>query len=253
MRIDWWTLAFQTVNVLVLIWILGRFFFRPVADIVAKRQEEANRILSDAAATREGASNVRAEADKARAEIGAQRDHLIAEARKLAQVEKENLLAQSSQEIAKRRSEAEAAIARDRTAAEQAIVARASDLSVEIAQRLLARLPSRTILSAFLDGLCQELRALSPEAKERIQSSAAADHAVEIVTAAPLSKEERERVREALVQALGSDLPLEFRDDAGVFAGIELRGRNTIVRNSWRADLERIRGELSGDEQARKS
>ena len=42
MHIDWWTLAFQTVNVLVLIWILGRFFFRPVADIVAKRQAQAD-------------------------------------------------------------------------------------------------------------------------------------------------------------------------------------------------------------------
>ena len=50
MRIDWWTLALQTVNVLVLIWILGRFFFRPVMDIVVKRQQEANKLLADAAA-----------------------------------------------------------------------------------------------------------------------------------------------------------------------------------------------------------
>ena len=48
MHIDWWTLAFQTVNVLVLIWILARFFFRPVVDIVAKRQEEANKVLAEA-------------------------------------------------------------------------------------------------------------------------------------------------------------------------------------------------------------
>ena len=32
MHIDWWTLALQTVNVLVLIWLLARFFFRPVMD-----------------------------------------------------------------------------------------------------------------------------------------------------------------------------------------------------------------------------
>ena len=168
MHIDWWTLAFQTVNVLVLIWILARFFFRPVADIVAKRQEEANKLLADAAAARQEAADARADADKARAEIGAERDRLIAEARKSAQTEKANLLAQSSQEIAKLRSEAEAAIARDRIAAEQAIIARASELSVEIAQRLLGRLPSETALSAFLDGLCQEVRALPSEAKREL-------------------------------------------------------------------------------------
>ena len=94
MHIDWWTLAFQTVNVLVLIWILGRFFFRPVADIVVKRQEEANKLLADAAAARQQAADARADADKMRAEIGAERDRLIAEAQKSAQTEKANLLAQ---------------------------------------------------------------------------------------------------------------------------------------------------------------
>jgi F-type H+-transporting ATPase subunit b len=38
MHIDWWTLALQTVNALVLIWILTRFFFHPVMNIIAKRQ-----------------------------------------------------------------------------------------------------------------------------------------------------------------------------------------------------------------------
>ena len=84
MHIDWWTLAFQTVNVLVLIWILSRFFFRPVANIVVKRQEEANKLLAAAAAARQQAADARADVDKVRAEIGATRDQLIAEAHKSA-------------------------------------------------------------------------------------------------------------------------------------------------------------------------
>ena len=69
MHIDWWTLALQTVNVLVLIWILARFFFRPVVNIVAKRQEEASKLLADAAAARQQAADARAEAEQARAEV----------------------------------------------------------------------------------------------------------------------------------------------------------------------------------------
>jgi F-type H+-transporting ATPase subunit b len=120
MHIDWWTLAFQTVNVLVLIWILARFFFRPVADVVAKRQAQANKILAEALAAREQAIDARADADKVRAEISAERDGLIAETLKSAQVEKANLLAQSLDEIAKLHGAAEAAIARERNAAKQA-------------------------------------------------------------------------------------------------------------------------------------
>ena len=115
MRIDWWTLALQTVNALVLIWILARFFFRPVANIIAKRQEEANKLLADAAATRQQAADTRAAADQVRAQVNAERDRLIAEAQASGRKEKENLLAQALQEIAKLRSEAETAIARDQS------------------------------------------------------------------------------------------------------------------------------------------
>lgn len=253
MHIDWWTLAFQTVNVLVLIWILGRFFFRPVADIVIKRQEGANKLLADASAAQKQAADARADADKVRAEIRAERDRLIAEAHKSAQAEKETLLATSSQEIAKLRSEAKAAIAQDRIAAEQAIIARAGELSVEIAQRLLGRLPSEIALSAFLDGLCQAVRALPSEERESFAAATAADHAIEVVTATPLSKEETGHVRDALKAAFGSELSFEFLADATLIAGIELHSPHTIVRNSWRADLDRIREELDRDQHPRDS
>ena len=246
MHIDWWTLAFQTVNVLVLIWILARFFFRPLGDIVAKRQAQANKVLAEALAARQQADDSRADADKTRAEIDAERDRLIAEALKSAQLEKASLLAQSSDEIATLRGAAEAAIVRDQSAAKQAIVARASELSVEIAQRLLARLPPSAALSAFLDGLCRELQALSSDAKASL-ASAAADHASDVVTAAPLSKDEMEHVLDTLNAALGLELSFRFRVDPALIAGVELRSPNTIVRNSWRADLDRIRKELDGD------
>ena len=49
MQIDWWTLALQTVNALVLVWLLARFLFRPVAKIVAERQKAAAALMADAA------------------------------------------------------------------------------------------------------------------------------------------------------------------------------------------------------------
>ena len=44
MHIDWSTLALQTINVLILVWILARFLFRPVREIIAKRQAKADAI-----------------------------------------------------------------------------------------------------------------------------------------------------------------------------------------------------------------
>jgi F-type H+-transporting ATPase subunit b len=247
MHFDWWTLALQTVNVLVLIWLLGRFFFRPVMNIVAKRQEEASKLLSDAVAARQEAAAIRSDAETVRAEIAAERGRLIGEARQAAATEKAKLLGQSSQEISKFRSEAQAAIARDRATAGKAVVAHARELSVEIAQRLLARLPPSIAFAGFLDGLCREVQALSSEAKARL-AAATADHSIEVVTAALLSAEEAGRVRDALNRVFGSETAFEFRVDPALIVGIEVHSRNMIVRNNWRADLDRIGEELGRDE-----
>ena len=253
MRIDWWTLALQTVNVLILIWILARFFFRPIANIVAERRKEANTLMADASAALLRAAHAGAEAEQARAEIGAERERLIAEARASAQAEKANLLAQASQETAKLREDAKSAIARDRMAAEQAILARASELAVDIARRLLERLPPKVVQSAFLDGICQELRALSAEDREDFASVSATDHAIVVITAQALCAEETGSVRDALRAALGAEVPFEFRADPALIAGLEIHGRNAIMRNHWREDLDQIRQELGRDQHSARS
>lgn len=252
MRIDWWTLALQTVNVLILIWLLARFFFRPIMAIIAKRQDEANKLLTDAAQARQAAVAQRTDADAARATVANNRDGLIAAARKAAQIEKENLLAQTSEEIAKLRGEVQATLARDRAAAEEAIIDRASELSLDIAQRLLGHFPQQDILYAFVDEICREVSAMPPEVRQNL-AAAATGRPIEVLTAAPLSDAQTEHVRSVLKKAFGLDPPFAFRSDPAVVAGIELKGQNAIIRNSWRADLERIRQELNRDQHARQS
>jgi F-type H+-transporting ATPase subunit b len=249
MHIDWWTLALQTVNVLILIWILARFFFRPIADIVAKRQQETKKLFDEAEVARKQAADTRAQAEKARAEIAGERDRLLAEAQKAAQADKAKLEQEAAQDAAKLRRESEAAIARDRAAAEKQIVDHASTLSVDIAHRLLERVPPNLALDAFLTVLCDEIGKLPAEERDAF-TTATTDRPIEVVTQGPLSDEEAGHVRDALKQAFGAELPFTFRGDPDVLAGIELHGHNVVLHNSWRADLERIREELSRERHA---
>jgi F-type H+-transporting ATPase subunit b len=217
-------------------------------DIVAKRQEEADRILSGAAAERRAAGDARAEAEGARAELDAKKDLLISEAHKAAKAEEESLRARLSQEVAKLRAEAQVAIARDREAAQLAVLAHAEELALDIARRLVARLPPGPSLSVFVDGACGEIRGLPSVAKASF-TSAVSDHPLEVVTAGALSEEEAAQLRHAVTQALGVEAPIVCRSDPALIAGIEIYGRGAIIRNNWRADLERIGEQLRrGDE-----
>jgi F-type H+-transporting ATPase subunit b len=243
MHIDWWTLALQTINVLILIWILGRFFFRPVADLLTKRRAEADRLIADADAARKQGEDLRAEAERQRADIDAQRDRLIAEARKAADAEKASLLAAFSGELEQHRKDAAIAIERERVAMERAVLDRASELSVDIARRLLERLPAGAGFSAFLDGLGAELGKLPPDARNSL-AAADREHPLQVVTGGALDDKQTARLRDVLHAALGGETPMELSCDPALIAGFEIRGRNVIVRNNWRSDLAQVRKEL---------
>lgn len=243
MHIDWWTLALQTVNVLILIWILGRFFFRPIADLVAKRREEATKLLADADAARKEADDLRAEAATLRAGIDAQRNRLLADARKAAEAEKASSLAQLSSELEQHRNDAATAIERERIAMQRAVLDRANELSIQIARRLLERLPRDAAFLAFLDGLSDELGKLPAESRQSLAASAP-DHPLEVVSAMTPDDKQSARLREAIHAALGSEPPMQLSCDPDLIAGFEIRGRNVIVRNNWQADLKTIRKEL---------
>jgi F-type H+-transporting ATPase subunit b len=251
MHVDWWTLALQTVNVLVLVWILGRFFIRPVTAIVAKRQDEANKLLADAEAARREAEAIRATSDKARAETDARRLGLLDEAQEEAKVEKARLVEEASREATKMRATAAATVATDRAKAEAELLRHAGELSLEIARRLLDRLPPEAALAAFTDGLCREIQTLPTESRAGLKPAAPGEPLV-VWTAFDLPDAQKQFVRARLAEALGFEPAMAFRYDEALMAGLELRGRTTIVRNNWRSDLDRIREELAGEGSTRK-
>jgi F-type H+-transporting ATPase subunit b len=244
MRIDWWTLALQTANVLILIWLLAKFLFRPVAEIVARRQDQANKLLADAAEACRQVTDERSSLERAHADMGAVRDKVMAGAHTEAEIERAALLARTNEEMTKLRSEARAAILRDRLAMEKTLIDHARSLSVDIARRVLTRVGPAVEVDVFLAGLCEQIRALSPHERAAFAPLDQAD-SVEVVTAAPLDSDAAEHVRRAVTEAFGSKLALMFRSEPAVIAGIELYSRHTVIRNSWRNDLERIQGELN--------
>ena len=67
MTVDWWTLGIQAVNVIVLIWLLARFFWRPVAAMIEQRRVMAQQILTDAETKRSQATELLRRIERTRA------------------------------------------------------------------------------------------------------------------------------------------------------------------------------------------
>lgn len=236
MKIDWWTLGLQAVNVVVLVWLLSRFLFKPVAAIIAERQATAARMLSDAQAVREAAQRDRDAAAAEAARIAAAREQALREAGAAAETEKARLLAQAQIEAARMREQGQAEMAGARASEARAMQDRAATLAVDIATRLLARLPDSARVDGFIPGLAAALAALPEGTRATVANSAP----LRLVAARALAPAELDHLQAAIDQSLGRTVALDVVVDPSLLAGLELDGDGAVVHNSLRADLAHL-------------
>ena len=245
MRFDWSTLALQTANLLVLLWLLRRFLFRPVVEIIGRRRAAAEKLLADADAARAGAAEEAEAARRDRAAIAAERARAVADAHDAAQAERAGVLAQAEDDATKARAAALADLAQQRHAMGEALQADARRLAVDLAARLLGRVAGPAMDLAFLPSAQARLAALTPEEKAAL---APPGEVLTVVTAAPLDAAAEAVWTGALHRALPAAPQLAFATDPALIGGAELRGPHARLRNSWRADLDRIATELDRDD-----
>lgn len=246
MQFDWWTFAFQLVNVAVLAWLLGRFLFQPVARIIAERKAEGARVLEEAEAAKHAAREAQDAAAAERDQVAAQRVDLLAKAQQDAEAHKTAMLekakAEAAEIVARARTEAE------RTTREEGErqLRRASELAIAVARRLLADLPSDARITGYPERLADAVKALGAEERAAILADGGDLH---LVAPRELRAEERTTIEATIGPLVGHDGPLPVEVDERLVAGLELRSRHGAIHNSLGADLERVAAALTSDEQ----
>jgi len=241
MHIDWWTLGLQTVNALVLIWLLARFLFRPIAKMVAQRQQAAAALMADAVQAKAAALAEQSHAADETARIAQQRGDMLAAASAEAEILKASLESAAHADAERLRAAAKTDIARAQQAAAAADADRASRLAVDIAAKLLDRLPQQTRIMGFIDGLADELAKLPDSTRAELGRDGVAGR---LIAPRALKDDELAACQAALAHVLGRDLPLRVGVDPTLLAGLELETPHAIVRNSFRADLAYLQTEL---------
>jgi len=241
MQIDWWTLGLQTVNALVLIWLLAHFLFRPVVDAIAGRQKAARQLLADAQAAKAEAQSEREKAAAETAQLAEHRGEALKAAEAEAAAAKAALLTEAQADADKLRTAAKAEIAAARHSEELAAEDRAGRLAVDIATKLLDRLPQEARVAAFIDGIATGLAKLPEGTRASIGADGTSVH---LTVARAVTPEEVEACRKAIAGVLGHPVLVEVRVEPELIAGLELEAPHAIVRNSFRADLVRLKSEL---------
>lgn len=244
MKIDWWTVGLQAINVLILVGLLYRFFWHPVAAVIEKRRKQAHAMLDEAKTKRDEAQAAMLEIDKTRAGFAKERDGILAAARADAEKAKATAAVSAKADAEALRSKVQVEIAKNAASSKKARANEAVALALEIASRLAARLDGPAVETVFLAWLVEGIKNMSPEARHAVGGK---DVALSLMSATPLKSPQRAKISKAIAMAFGAKPKITFVVDPTLIAGFEIHSPHFILSNSWKADLATIGKDLRNE------
>ncbi len=96
-NISFWNILWTVVNLLILFVAFRIFFFKPIAKVMAKRQEEANEIYDKASVKENEASQLAKEYEQKLVSVEDEKKQIIADARKSADSQYQKIVEDAKQ------------------------------------------------------------------------------------------------------------------------------------------------------------
>jgi F-type H+-transporting ATPase subunit b len=223
MLIDWFTVGAQTLNFLILVWLMKRFLYQPILRAVDEREKRIAAELADADAKRAEAQQIRAEFQQKNEVFDQQRAAMLTLATDDANAERLRLLdtarleadALQVRQLEAQRNEAYQLNQSIGRCTQQAVFA--------IARKALADLAELSLEQSFCNVFMRRLAEMDVKSRQGFSDAfkTAAESALVRCTF-DLSAEQQTMIQNALNVSFSAEIPLQFVTAPQLIGGIEL-------------------------------
>ncbi|SHE57850.1 F-type H+-transporting ATPase subunit b [Microbulbifer donghaiensis] len=240
MELSWSTFLLEIINFLVLVWILKRFFYRPVQSVIARRQQGIEQRLAKAAEMESSAQELQQKyqgrLEQWRGEREQARESLDIELN----AEREKRQAALQRELAQQREKAAAMERRQQQDQQRKLELQALEQGSEFAARLLEQAAGPELEQRLGDMLVDALEDLDDVRLQQLRAQLSErDMVAEVASAFPLAAELRQRIAELLRELLQREVQCHYVEDPELLAGLR------IGIGGWELDAN-LRDELHG-------
>lgn len=239
MELNLSTFLLEVVNFIVLVWILKRFLYQPVLDIIARRRAEidktmteARSIESDAQALRERYQGRLADWEKEQTKA---RETLSRELEE----ERTARLAELHSSLDEEREKMRAAETRRMEDLRGQYGQRALMLGARFATRLLEQATTAELQAKLVERLIADLESMPAERVTRLLGSPDQPTRSACVTSAfPLTAAETDKIGECLRKITNLDVSVRYEEDPGLLAGVRLTIGACVLGLNLQDELE---------------
>lgn len=252
MQIDLFTFVAQIINFVILLVLLRIFLYKPVINAMNEREAKIAARLEEAEEKRQQAEREVAAYQQQRAEIDAERDQVLAEARQEAEQRRSQLLHDAHAEVEWRREQWQQAIRQEKDRFLRDLQQRAETQIIAAMRQALRELADVELERQMIRVLTGRLN----ENAEKISSIITGEKGdIVIYSTFELSDKQRKQITDVLNEQVTQRADLHFALDPGLVCGIALQAGDYRVgwnMKQYLDGLERhlratLDGELQGE------
>ena len=134
-----WTFVAQICNLFIQMYLIKRFLFKPVHEILEKRRASADAEIIQAEETKAKAEAIRAEYERNMQDARQKANEILDSARNTAAIQSEKILKEAQDQTFAMKNKAEKEIAQEKKKAVNEVKGEIGDMAVEIAAKVIER------------------------------------------------------------------------------------------------------------------
>jgi len=239
--IKWSTLILQIFNFLVMVFILARFFFKPVVRILDERSKKVTSALDEAERREKEATAMHAEYEEKLAEAQEQVVIMRQQAQEELEQTKQAFLDETRQEVQEMREKGTEELEEARR---QAIFQHRLELGrlvTTLSGKLMREAGGSAFQEASIERFVERLHSLPADEVQRAMASSQAEvlHA-QLVSADALDRENASRIEAHLHEMTEHPIEMIYKVDPALVAGATLRVGDTVIDGSLVGQLQRL-------------
>ena len=248
LELDWQAILQQVINFAALLALLYFFLFRPLRAKLDERGRAVADTLQNARDQEADAARLRSEYERRLHELREQADDIIARARQEASESGAEMLGDARRRIDRLTDDMRLDLARQRDETVAQNYDNILDSIIDVSANVVQSVTTRRTHDDLVQNFCASIYRLPQEEVEEYRRAVEGRHPVAVVTTpVPLSPEQTKTVSDTFSSLLDSQVELQVRVVPELVAGIQVRVANTLLDNSVRHQLNRIRDRVQRD------
>ncbi len=224
MELDWSTFAFEVINFLILVWLLKRFLYQPVLNIVAQRRQKIEAELTAADQRQTQAEVLQDQYEERLSDWEKEKSLALDQLEQQIEQERSKRMQQLDDEMQQQRLKHQARGDQQQNQWRSQAESEALQLGSAFAARLLKALSGPDLDQRLQQLFIDQLAVLSENAARQLREGWQDENAkIEVVSAYPLDEAQQQSIRQALEHKFGHrEGTWQFRHDEHLIAGLRL-------------------------------